>query len=1356
MGIHSEKAQEKKNHSSVSEALQVHSDGVDSLQFVDNRSETVAQRKIQDVVDKSAQISQLKSIQLMANNSPRVKYITQLQAISDNSSSKQQPIQKEENNTGLPDNLKTGMENLSGLPLDDVSVHRASDKPAQLQAHAYAQGTDIHLAPGQEKHLPHEAWHVVQQKQGRVKPTKQLVKQSASPNLVEKSKLEINDDGGLEHEADVMGAKALDMAFQGDSIISEIENTIGDTAQLQKDEKVYDVPASLENEVDPKSKEHKKKLEDLKKSGASMGEESQIDLQGELTTVAKINRFFGNESTYSKLLKKVDDFNKSKDVTEKQSLLKDLKPLARTWLERHDAIESSDGKQDKNEGLKRESVSKFLNQTTSNYPTLIEKYKELQISMESFIGDPINNRNIFYQSVGDYATLLGLVEIYKSTYPPSVNLLYLSELEMINAADNELTKSGLQSGPTFDTNLGFSINEVEASFNLTSGEYMFTGNLVISFPGIITSDGSVTVKFNSDDTFNNITVDGKSCKFEMNGIVFEMSNFNYDYNANEFIAEEASGSLEVLDRTVTLKAFDTSIKGGTPNFSRLEGDIDGVFDTNLGMKITAPKVKYFRDNGIEVEGVLGLGIEDIANVEGWIGLRLDHTNTIESIEIKDGKSDAAVDGITLELNGINYDYSAQKFTIEKASGTINIFDNVIVLTVSGLSIVKDKFDYEKIEGELPDIDYGFFSLKKTSISFSKESKAFTGNAAYQFNTKESPVGFTDFDTSGDVQIYWSPAGDKYYSIDNGTLKFKLFGQQVEANNFSFESKEQKISVEDLNLNLGLKDFKKTFTGKNIEISKAGIAFEELKTEASGHEFNVKIFSLKPKEYKIVKDKNGGLKVMAVGSMSLSLPDYLGIKSEGEIGGDVGLNFNQSSPDYHITSGKAEIKMPNPLNKINEILGDNWSSSRYELSATIPVYPGVSAIFGLYIQYGGQFAQEIGAVIELDENDNSIIFHATTNLKAQVEGGVFGGIQGGSQLLIALALLLRAAGKFDMNTEIGYTKNFPLEQQPTEVGIKKDTGFTYNIQGDAKVAVYIDIVATALYFFRKQFNLELGEKSLGEFEFSNTKKSDPDMGETALASREDLEKQIEEPSLKEEAKGLTIEQLLDIDSNHRFKAKEKKETINVIKAAEGGRLEAHTNSDEPGKFNNIALANLQFYNQFIDERCNWDKIYNMFDSIGSFLPESVLKTHADKGEKYLREDVFGSIKNLGESINIAQAFVTHYNEKVAAYAESYPIEIISSYHVLLLRKSIILQDVENMKKDYLHSSFFGDESKQLANIKTGAWFGSSKYEQFAAAYSAFRTSMIANKNVLDAVAKVGRETSFKLVQDHQRKIENNAQ
>lgn len=109
-----------------------------------------------------------------------------------------QPVQKAPslNKTGLPDNLKSGMENLSGQSLDHVKVHYNSPKPAAVQAHAYAQGSDIHLASGQEKHLPHELGHVVQQAQGRVKPTTSI------------GGMSVNDNAGLESEATVMGEKA--------------------------------------------------------------------------------------------------------------------------------------------------------------------------------------------------------------------------------------------------------------------------------------------------------------------------------------------------------------------------------------------------------------------------------------------------------------------------------------------------------------------------------------------------------------------------------------------------------------------------------------------------------------------------------------------------------------------------------------------------------------------------------------------------------------------------------------------------------------------------------------------------------------------------------------------------------------------------------------------------------------------------------------------------------------------------------------------------------------------------------------------------------------------------------------------
>ncbi len=134
-------------------------------------------------------------MQLMANSSQRIVQLRSMQQLAD-----QKTVQRQVNNTGLPDNLKSGIENLSGYSMNDVKVHYNSDKPAQLNAHAYAQGNQIHLASGQEKHLPHEAWHVVQQKQGRVQPTKQL-----------KGKVGINDDEGLEREADMMGEKALQL-----------------------------------------------------------------------------------------------------------------------------------------------------------------------------------------------------------------------------------------------------------------------------------------------------------------------------------------------------------------------------------------------------------------------------------------------------------------------------------------------------------------------------------------------------------------------------------------------------------------------------------------------------------------------------------------------------------------------------------------------------------------------------------------------------------------------------------------------------------------------------------------------------------------------------------------------------------------------------------------------------------------------------------------------------------------------------------------------------------------------------------------------------------------------------------------
>jgi len=146
---------------------------------------------------------------------PTIQAKPSFRGLSSELTAKDSQIQSpRQNQTGLPDNLRAGIENLSGISMADVKVHFNSTKPSELQALAYTQGTDIYLGSGQEKHLAHEGWHVVQQKQGRVQPTMQA---KGKP---------MNSDRALEKEADIMGAKALQTA----STETTIENSLSPLA----------------------------------------------------------------------------------------------------------------------------------------------------------------------------------------------------------------------------------------------------------------------------------------------------------------------------------------------------------------------------------------------------------------------------------------------------------------------------------------------------------------------------------------------------------------------------------------------------------------------------------------------------------------------------------------------------------------------------------------------------------------------------------------------------------------------------------------------------------------------------------------------------------------------------------------------------------------------------------------------------------------------------------------------------------------------------------------------------------------------------------------------------------------------
>ena len=237
MPDHSNKNQKNQDRSVANQPLRRKKGSEAAFEFVDNRPEAIQLARLQEMADNSPQAANAARLQAMADNSPQAANAARLQIQMKSGSAtlqlagpeqeekeedlqmkaapgllqladpgqeellqgKAEPVQKRENNTGMPDGLKSGVESLSGLSMDDVNVHYNSAKPAEVQALAYTQGTDIHVGPGQENHLPHEAWHVAQQKQGRVRPTMRM------------AGTRINDDSSLEAEADEKGAEALNV-----------------------------------------------------------------------------------------------------------------------------------------------------------------------------------------------------------------------------------------------------------------------------------------------------------------------------------------------------------------------------------------------------------------------------------------------------------------------------------------------------------------------------------------------------------------------------------------------------------------------------------------------------------------------------------------------------------------------------------------------------------------------------------------------------------------------------------------------------------------------------------------------------------------------------------------------------------------------------------------------------------------------------------------------------------------------------------------------------------------------------------------------------------------------------------------
>jgi pimeloyl-ACP methyl ester carboxylesterase len=149
----------------------------------------------------------------------------------------------------LPENVQSKMESSFGQDFSDVNIHTDSDNATKLGAKAYAQGKDVHFAPGEfqpnskegQELIGHELTHVVQQKEGKVQGGEVHGKDM------------VNQDVSLEKEADDAGklaseGKSVEVKGSGNGVQRKVEGNID---QNLKSPYFVGIP-ELENVLDKK------------------------------------------------------------------------------------------------------------------------------------------------------------------------------------------------------------------------------------------------------------------------------------------------------------------------------------------------------------------------------------------------------------------------------------------------------------------------------------------------------------------------------------------------------------------------------------------------------------------------------------------------------------------------------------------------------------------------------------------------------------------------------------------------------------------------------------------------------------------------------------------------------------------------------------------------------------------------------------------------------------------------------------------------------------------------------------------------------------------------------------------------
>lgn len=1160
-----------------------------SFEAPDNRPAISQLKNIQRLANQSPQIRRSQAIQRLADQNPSRKSVHQLQSSSSEESIQKQEIEAKEsiqeqtatgskssgsgapplppadqptkskvNSTGLPDQLKSGVENLSGQSLDDVKVHYNSPKPQELQAHAYAQGSSIHIAPGQEKHLPHEAWHVAQQKQGRVKPTKQL-----------KNKVAINDDAGLEREADVMGAKAMssgqaaqrvhqNQALVPHQALTIQRNIVGDlTYQTLYSFFAANSLQGLIGFLDVKALAQLKSYQTFNTIYGSVEKLSNaialaLNIWDSIPAPVRTGILYIvgrviNAIPLIDAMKYTEGYivDADKDVKStylvyaldkvKMVLKAASSPVSASidagkyiyswWWSKGE--ESTTGKDEgsKKEGEKGETEAdrkkdlaklnlhiiwlnvKGLHLEKTQEASETGEKKEGGLHADFSLGVHIFNRKASIGENGSLTLILpwsggAILEsketiniINQFTFPG--NLFQIHQLDMTHLT---VSNEGLQE-------LGFHLNkfsigadylsvtDMSAEYHKSTG-LSFAGNMAMKIFNWAAS-AHLIVELNKDGNFTKGVVNN----FKESAGVLTIEKAEIDKETGfELINAEAklpeSTGIDLSAKIAKLNAKDNSVSG--------QGSIEAQNINLLGEKVVMEKASgqvNVTDKSWDVAASAALKMNfDHVKAKGTFKLGYDSEKGLTVLNLEGGQFNVDYDTFSVAATDMTYDHAKREFKI--ATATMDIKAIKTKGEVKNFRISKDGVDFETAAVTHKDPINPFPGLSISDLLFL---------------VKKNKSSY-DISASGDIDV----------NINSPKVLGKAVGVKLAFSKDGYEATVSEVDLKTNPFDLAIKDAKVSKEGLHVEQAMLSINSGKPKEEEAEmgkmvNNFNTGILDFIPVgpiafEAKGIDLNKSGLKVK---SFRPKVPavgfDAFGIKG-----------------NLDVENLKAKLEAEKKLS-----LEQIAAGFPLKVEVIFPVLPGLEV-------YGSLGAHaEMGISVDLNAAGKPDFWEVGGNAKFQGAIGVTAelGAQVGSQVIAALSAGVFAKGEAKLDMGAGISGKTKYDRANKKFKAVEPLIIAYNLNAEAIASIGVVIKAKAFYFFNKTiYEYTAAKWTIGKYELVGKIGSKDGGIDPEKPEKLGLDKKEANPIDTKEIKGTEAEKMLKSDTTIHGSGTARKELL----------------------------------------------------------------------------------------------------------------------------------------------------------------------------------------------------------------------